>query len=175
MFGFYSSIKSSVRGAFDFARVQAIMLATGKAIELQAAEFLYERVMHNCPVRTGYMKSTVGMEDTGDGYAVSVVAKYAVYVEHGHFTSRQVFIPPNPFLRTSIQETADRFPSIARSFHGFKHEKTVSAAKNPNMSGPRIHTVATEKRKRILESSGEIGFSSSGKPLGVEIRKKKSR
>lgn len=173
MFGLDISFDVLIKESIEFTKAVAAMVATGKGISLRASEFMYERAMYHCPVKSGYLKSTIGMQETGDGqgYTVTVEAPYAAYVEHGHFNSREVFIPPNPFLRTAIEETAQRFPSIARSFAGFKHEKTVSSAKNPNMSGPRIHTVANKERKKILLRSGEAEFSGASRPLGVEIRR----
>lgn len=51
----------------------------------------------NCPVDTGFLKSTVFVQVVGDDVEVGFSAPYASYVEFGTYK-----MPPQPYLRSAI-------------------------------------------------------------------------
>ncbi len=160
-----------IRDTINMGKAYAVMLATGKSISRQAAEYLYKRTKYRCPVLTGHMESTISIETdpTGAVSTVTVGAPYSVYVHAGHYTKNGVFIPPNPFMQLAFEDTAAFFPSIVSKSEGFQHGKTVSQAASPDLTGPRIHTVATQERMNILVESGELNVSGPPQGLGINL------
>ena len=67
-------------------------LAEGALVIAQQAE-------NNCPVDTGYLRSTVFVQENGDDVEIGFEAPYASYVEFGTYK-----MAAQPFLRPAFDE-----------------------------------------------------------------------
>jgi HK97 gp10 family phage protein len=75
---------------------EAIQRATKKSLK-QAATLVKQEAIWNCPVRTGYLRSTIFYSVNGDeyGFTVGARAKYGGYVEYGtRYMRAQPYIRP---------------------------------------------------------------------------------
>jgi HK97 gp10 family phage protein len=80
--------------------------ATGKAIE-RGAKQITEVAKRNCPVRTGYLKSTIKYWMIGyDEAKIVADAPYAAFVEFG-----TRYMAPRYYMTRAFEEVAPRLPS----------------------------------------------------------------
>jgi len=73
----------------------------------QNAETILEMAKLNCPVRTGALRASLHIEQTGEfEYAVRDGVPYGIFVEKGHRDSRTGrFVEPRPFLIPAVDFT----------------------------------------------------------------------
>lgn len=62
------------------------------------AKTFVETARDLCPVRTGYLRSTIGCEVTADGVVCTAGASYAEYVEYGSWNT-----PARPFMEPALE------------------------------------------------------------------------
>lgn len=75
------------------------------------AKTFVETARELCPVRTGYLRSTIGCEVTADGVVCTVGASYAQYVEYGSWNT-----PARPFMEPALEAAqAAAAPEIQQS------------------------------------------------------------
>jgi len=75
---------------------EAIRKATKKSLK-QAATLIKQEAVRNCPVKTGYLRSTIFYSVNGDqyGFVVGARAKYGGFVEYGtRYMRAQPYIRP---------------------------------------------------------------------------------
>ncbi len=144
---------------------------TLQAIGAAAAEFMLERATEYAPKDTGYMASTIGVLSEIDRPGRSVagnyvhtifcMADYARYVEFGYYSIAGTWIPPQPFMRRAIADTAERWPEIAGQFKlGQHHSRYVSEARAPQESVFRHHTYQSKSHQKVERG---VGSDSGGK------------
>lgn len=76
------------------------------------AKTFVETARDLCPVRTGYLRSTIGCEVTADGVICTAGASYAEYVEYGSWNT-----PARPFMEPAIEAaTAAAAPECQQSY-----------------------------------------------------------
>lgn len=76
------------------------------------AKTFVETARELCPVRTGYLRSTIGCEVTADGVVCTVGASYAQYVEYGTWNS-----PAQPFMEPALEAAqAAAAPEMQQSY-----------------------------------------------------------
>jgi HK97 gp10 family phage protein len=81
------------------AQLEAVGLAFTTEDLLKGAEIIYERAIDNCPVDTGYLRSTAFIQETGDDVQIGFEAPYASYVEFGTYK-----MAAQPYLRPAFDE-----------------------------------------------------------------------
>jgi HK97 gp10 family phage protein len=82
--------------AFLAQAPEAIRRAVKKSLK-QAATLVKQEAIWNCPVKTGYLRSTIFYSVNGDefGFTVGAKAPYGVYLEYGtRYMRAQPFIRP---------------------------------------------------------------------------------
>ena len=65
-------------------------------------DITYEAVFKMAPVRTGYLRSTIGVSSGKDFALIEVTANYAYYVSEGIGGRGRSTRVPNPFWKTNI-------------------------------------------------------------------------
>lgn len=99
--------------------VRAAMKRAGATIGQRAMEFMTERAKQYCPVDTGFLlNSIILFQDIENGrWYCQAVAHYSVPVEMGHMTTAGSWVPPNPFMRKAIADTAREWPNFGKGVH----------------------------------------------------------
>lgn len=93
--------EGEIYGAVQDSQVQAGM------DELADAALDLQRVL--CPVDTGRMLRSLAIKKRGNGRDVgSFGLKYPRYVEEGHHTRGGTWVPPQPFIRPSLDAVRRR-------------------------------------------------------------------
>jgi HK97 gp10 family phage protein len=89
------------RLAVSLASLGPIAHATTRAIIRIAGEATYTNARAECPVLTGYLKSTVFVDYDSDGlgFSAGATASYYPFVEEGTATR-----PPRPFVRPAFEQ-----------------------------------------------------------------------
>lgn len=84
---------------------QAKLSAVRKAVMKNGAR-LQSRAMHNAPVKTGFLRRSIGLEiaDNGLTAIVEPTASYAPYQEYG-----TRFMQAHPFVRPALASTEPEF------------------------------------------------------------------
>jgi hypothetical protein len=104
-----------IRNSINLDRVRQFLFGRGMATIGEAAQFMAARARQYCPVDTGFMQSTITVVTSRGGATSSVIvtAPYAHWVEFGHYSITGTWVPPNPFMRNALSDTAREFPTIA--------------------------------------------------------------
>lgn len=106
-----------LRNTIDWARARLGLLRAAEETAEKAAEFMAAKAREYCPVDTGELRASIAvLKASGSAtYHVVATAEHAIFVEYGSHHPSGLWIPPNPFMRRALAETAQAFPQIARS------------------------------------------------------------
>ena len=85
------------------SRLTAQLNAVGLAFTVddlaEGALVIAEQAEQNCPVDTGYLRSTIFVREAGDDVEIGFEAPYASYVEFGTYK-----MAAQPYLRPALDE-----------------------------------------------------------------------
>lgn len=81
------------------AQLNAIGLAFTVDDLAEGALVIAQQAENNCPVDTGFLRSTVFVQEAGDDVEIGFSAEYASYVEFGTYK-----MAAQPFLRPAFDE-----------------------------------------------------------------------
>lgn len=85
------------------AQLEAVGLAFTVDDLVEGALIIAVEAENNCPVDTGYLKSTVFVREAGDDVEIGFEAPYASYVEFGTYK-----MAAQPYLRPALDEAEER-------------------------------------------------------------------
>lgn len=129
----------------------------------EAAYYCAERARYHAPVDTGRLRDSIIVVSALDTLSAGVpvfrvvaTAPYARVVELGHYTIRQLWVPPNPFMRYALADTRQAFPALLRQAK-FRagSSREVSKAKNPIHDGYRNVTFDDAADAAAITGAGE--------------------
>lgn len=107
-----------IRSTIDWVKGAAILYHVGRGSMLDAANYMAARAVDHAPVDTGYLSFNIAVvPGVGESSIVAQVvsmAPYSQWVEFGHQTIAGNFVPPNPYMRRAMADTAREFGEIAR-------------------------------------------------------------
>lgn len=81
------------------AQLEAVGLAFTTADLVEGALIIAIQAENNCPVDTGFLRSTVFVQESGQDVEIGFSAPYASYVEFGTYK-----MAAQPFLRPAFDE-----------------------------------------------------------------------
>lgn len=110
-----------IRSFLNWGKAKTAMTNAGESAMLRAAQYMALRAQQYAPVDTGRLHNSIIVQSSMAGARISVIATavsddgapYPVYVEFGHMAG-STFVPPNPFMRKALADTATAFPDICR-------------------------------------------------------------
>lgn len=86
-----------------FQNVQPKMTSSFHEITGRYGQSMYRDMYSRCPVRTGYLRSTIGLSSSPNSFQIYVGADYAGFVNFG-----TRYMPGRPFFTGPIQEQSPR-------------------------------------------------------------------
>lgn len=92
-----------------FQNLKPQMSGSFQEITGRYASSMYSEMRNRCPVRTGYLRSTIGMTSDPNAFNIYVTAFYAPYVNFG--TSR---MKARPFFTSVIEEQS---PNMIKEYN----------------------------------------------------------